>query len=233
MMRAPSSSPKKRFGFAAVIFAGALLMLFGSAAATQARADDLAINNSVLLNPFDPVPEIRFSRYGCDDECGDHRCYRGCGEYRRCWHECDSDRDHCWRDCRSGRRCERDCGPTTGELNHEWLKRAERYDNQADDWHDDMHEWHAAMGAYEDEWRTDHDGHWHYWHDHHWHDDCDGGHCHDGHGDHDSHDGDHHGADHQDGDHHDADHHDDGPHKDGDHKDGDHHDDGHQDGGHL
>jgi hypothetical protein len=210
MMRAPSSSPKKRFGFAAVIFAGALLVLFGSGATTQARADDLAINNSVLLNPFDPVPEIRFSRYGCDDECGDHRCYRGCGEVRRCWHECESwrcehgcrERPPCWRDCRDR------SGPSAALLNRAWWETMHHYDHQSHEWHDMTDEWQKVMEKYN--WRFMHD-HWEYVKDD----------ASDHHGDGHDHDGDHH-----DGDHHDGDH------QDGDHHDGDHHDDGRHDGGH-
>src|SRR5665213_3341307 len=117
MTRALLSSRKRGFGFAAIVFAGALLVLFGSGAPTQAHADDMAINNSVLLNPFDPVPEIRFSRYGCDDDCGYRHCYHSCGEVRRCWHDCEgwrcehecSERPPCWHDCRVGYRCEHDC----------------------------------------------------------------------------------------------------------------------------
>ncbi|MBV8976445.1 MAG: hypothetical protein JO261_09130 [Alphaproteobacteria bacterium] len=36
----------------------------------------VAIDDSVLLDPFDPVPQIGFGRYGCHSECWHHREYR-------------------------------------------------------------------------------------------------------------------------------------------------------------
>jgi len=159
-----------------------------------------AIENSVKLDPFDPVPQIGFHHGECDDPCGEHHCYRGCGYRRGCEHDC---RDARWDE-------------------HEAL---ERYEHQADTYEmllaiytDQLHwyDWRYRDGGHgvwhDGEWR---DGQWHGghpdgdWHDSHWDD---------------HHDGDHHDADHHDGP--DGDHHDghDGDHHD-DH-DGDHHHDG-------
>ena len=228
----------ERFSQLALILAGALLLLAGFALGSMAHADEFGANNAVLLDPFDPVPQIRFN--DCNDGCGYHHCYENCG-YRHCWHGCDryGYRDRRDRDCDRYR--DGDCRSHADELTRAWNERLHRYDNQADDWHDDMHEWHEAMGAYEDQWLVDHNGHWHYWHDHHWHDDCDGGHCHDEH--HDSfadyqwqQDGGHWHYWHDNGWHDDGDsnfwHDGHGVHHDGDHHDGDHHDDDHHDDHH-
>ena len=190
----------RQFMFVLLLSALAIALFALSASLNTARADDFAVDNSMLLDPYDPVPQIHFSDYGCGDGCGYHRCWHDCG-YRRCDYDCYG-RDRCRHDCRPEYRCERECGPTTEELNRAWLERMHRYDDQSEDWHDDMHEWREAMGSYEDEWRADHDGHWHYWHDHHWHVDGDGGHWHDG-GPHD----DHHDDGYYDDGHHDGDHH--------------------------
>lgn len=67
-------------GFLATITAGiavACTAAFVMAAPAQAQT---AVNDSVLLDPFSPVPEIQFSP-GYED-CGD-----GC--HHHCWH-------HCW-----------------------------------------------------------------------------------------------------------------------------------------
>jgi hypothetical protein len=151
------------------------------ATASDARADDFAVDNSMLLDPYDPVPQIRFSDYGCYDSCG----------YRHCWHECGNYR-HCWHDCRDGYR-----GLDADEMNRAWFERLHRFDKEADHWEHDDHEWHDAMRDWQgDEWRLDHD-HWFHWEDHDWQED--------GYHDH-WHGGDHHGDHHDD--HHDDGHHD-------------------------
>ncbi len=102
---------------------GALGIVLASLAA-PAQAG-VATTGAVLLDPFDPVPEIQFHHfggYGCGYGCGqacDYGCeggYRGCGDvcgggcsdgcrhhYRR--HDCD---DGCRRNVRDD--CDRDCG---------------------------------------------------------------------------------------------------------------------------
>jgi len=155
----------------AMIFCAALLLMLGLAAQTRAHADDFAAGNAALLDPFDPVPQIRFS--DCYDRCGDRACDDNCGYHRHCWHGCgDYDRwrdgwrcDHDCRDWDGGRwHCERDCGPRPIDFGQMWLDRLHDYDRAMDKWHGDMHEWHDAMG----EWREE-NGHWFFRHhdDHH------------------------------------------------------------------
>ena len=176
MIKAPN-----RFASAA-LFCAALLLLLGLGAQARAHADEFASGNAALLDPFDPVPQIRFS--DCYDRCGDRGCYDNCGYHRHCWRGCgdyDRWRDgwRCDRDCRDWDhgdwRCERDCGPRPWDADHEWADRLREYDHQMEKWHGDMHEWHDAMG----EWREE-NGHWFFRHhdDHH-----DGDH----HDDHDHH----------------------------------------------
>ncbi len=59
----------------AVIFT--LVLLGAPPAQAQVAAQD-----SVLLDPFDPVPEIQFRHFGgngCWDDCGGYRDCDGCG----------------------------------------------------------------------------------------------------------------------------------------------------------
>ncbi|HEX4861143.1 MAG TPA: hypothetical protein VFV07_07900, partial [Rhizomicrobium sp.] len=87
--------------------------------APGARAQ-VAVDDTVLLDPFDPVPEIQFRHFGdngcwdscggydrCHSGCGYHHCYSGCGE-RHCYRDCYADR-HCEHGCRNWRRCDGDC----------------------------------------------------------------------------------------------------------------------------
>jgi hypothetical protein len=96
---------------------GALALLAALLAPGGASAG-VATSGAVLLDPFDPVPEIQFRHYGgygCNYECGGgyNRCDDGCG-YRRHHARC---RDACYRHVRcddacgnGGRdRCDRDC----------------------------------------------------------------------------------------------------------------------------
>src|SRR5580698_6945446 len=78
--------------FAAVLFAALVL-----ASGIKAYAEP--IDNAVLLDPFDPVPQIQFHHGDCDwgcrgcvDTCGYRHCWHECG-YRHCWHGCYAD---CW-----------------------------------------------------------------------------------------------------------------------------------------
>jgi hypothetical protein len=193
----------KRFTLAGlisvVIFA--LTMLSAPAAHAQVAAQD-----SVLLDPFDPVPEIQFRHFGgngCWDDCGGYRdcdgcggCREGCG--RRCYNSCYTHR-RCYEDCYGRVHCERGCHP--GGYREHRTDRERRFDHDADrvehDLHtydddhqrfrDDAHEyerddraWHDHYGNFD---RRDHDGD----RDHDGHGDRDGRHDHDGH---DWHDGD-------------------------------------------
>ncbi|MBV9991425.1 MAG: hypothetical protein JOZ72_09040 [Alphaproteobacteria bacterium] len=89
-------------------FASAFAALLMLAAAPAARAQ-VAVDDSVLLDPFDPVPEIQFRHFGgdgCWDGCGygyDHDgCRDGCSRHHRCGRDCEA-RWHCDRDCREAR----------------------------------------------------------------------------------------------------------------------------------
>lgn len=225
-----------------------VLFAFGVAAPASAGVPG---DNAVLLDPFDPVPQIGF-HHDCDDECG--RCERGCyhrRHYRRCEHDCCGERceEEYWAYIWSLRRYERETD-TYNMLLHVYTDELHDYDRRYLDGHghfddrgfqefrhamhwDEPHygdaDHHYGDGDHRDgEWhdgdRHDHDGDHR---DHDWHD----GDHHDG----DWHDRDHHDGDHRDGDHHDGDWHGDGHHDgdgyhDGDHHDGDHHDGDHHDG---
>jgi hypothetical protein len=160
-------------------------------------------DDAVLLDPFDPVPQIGFRHGECDDPCGYHRCHRGC--YRR--------ERGCERDCRDARWYEQEA---LGRYEHQ----ADTYDMLLAIYGDQLRWWQwryrdGGHGAWHDgEWR---DGVWHEGH---------GGDEHVVHEEerHDGHDGDHDG-DHRDGDRHDGDSYHDGDHHDG--HDGDHHDGDH------
>jgi hypothetical protein len=85
------------------------------------------IDNAMLLDPYDPVPQIQF-HHGCDWGC--RGCIDSCG-WRHCWNGCYASYHHCWRGCWRGRpwRCEFGCGPSLGEI---FEQRIQRYDYQAD-----------------------------------------------------------------------------------------------------
>jgi hypothetical protein len=146
----------------ALVFCATLLLMLGFGT-QKAHADEFAAGNAALLDPFDPVPQIRFS--DCYNDCGYQRgCYDGCGYRRHCYDGC---RRYGWRGWRDGWRCdhdcyehvgwhcERDCGPDPTSFGRMWLDRIREYDHQAKNWHGDMQEWHDAMG----EWREQ-DGRW-------------------------------------------------------------------------
>ena len=182
----------------AAIFLAALLMTLGMPA--KAQADEFAAGNAALLDPFDPVPQIRFSDcyadcgyHECYDECGYRRCYDECG-YRRCYDRCGYRRHCCWRrwggDYGRHRLWDDEAAfwqriYTFDFDTHRWNDAMERYTNQADRYDHFMH-W-GPTGPHDHgpdpadyEWRQDGDQ-WHYWHEHAWHDDGYDGHWHDGH----------------------------------------------------
>jgi hypothetical protein len=209
--------------------AAALLALAAFSAAAPASAG-VPGDNAVLLDPFDPVPQIGFHHDDCFDPCGYHRCEHYCGYRHRCEH-----------DCYRRRGCDDDCyGRGHDEAYWAEIEAMRRYEHQSDMYEMLLSVYWDQLEHYDDrygkpfdhrhyqDWQRDSDhGAWrdgdHRDGDHHdgdWHD-----------GDHHDHDGDHHDGDHHDGDHHDGDGYGDG-HHDGDHHDGDHHDgDGH-DGDH-
>lgn len=99
----------------------------------------VATSNAVLLDPFDPVPEIQFRHYGgygshgdwdCRGPCGRRHaeCGGGCEHRSRCADDCERDcrgdcdrRSDCDEDCRRHMHCEGDCRrdcDQTCELNH-------------------------------------------------------------------------------------------------------------------
>jgi hypothetical protein len=184
----------------ALVFCATLLLMLGFGT-PKAHADEFAAGNAALLDPFDPVPQIRFS--DCYNDCGYRRdCYDGCWRPRR---------HHIHRspplvlDERSW--CER---MVQYDYNtHRWDGSMARYDDQADQYDDFMKNryplsWHKthhpAPGPFtgdlhapclflhggpraqfaDYEWRQD-GGHWRYWHDNDWHDDGFDGRWHDGH----------------------------------------------------
>jgi hypothetical protein len=115
-------------------FLGALGLLLALALMPGGAKAGVATSGAVLLDPFDPVPEIQFRHYGgygcsygcggCDYECGGYRdrCDRGCYRHSRCGDGCSrhSDCDNgCYRrtncddTCRS--HCDRDCDDHDGD----------------------------------------------------------------------------------------------------------------------
>jgi hypothetical protein len=162
-----------------------LAMFFAGARTAQAGVE---VDNAIMLDPFDPVPEIQFNHYG--------GYAWGYGTYHHYGHEC---RWHCryrhhedWRD--------HDAGDDAWERYDE---QSERYDRQSC-WYQ-----HEYIGGHCREHHGDHDGHDGHgdWDDHHGdhhdgdrHDDDKYHHGDDGHHHHDGDDGDWHGDHHDHGD---------------------------------
>jgi hypothetical protein len=126
----------RRFAiFVAVLFSGLIL-----ASGMKAVADP--IDQAVVLDPFDPVPQIQFHHGDCDwgcrgciDSCG-YRCWHECGYHHCCWH-----RHIVWR-------CDFGCGPSLGEIFEE---RVARYDYQADRNDAQSHQYEVMAHQYEDQ----------------------------------------------------------------------------------
>ena len=182
-----------------------LTLLHAPAALAQVAADD-----TVLLDPFDPVPQIGFHHGDCDDPCGYHRCHEGCYRHRS--------------------RCNDCCGRECDEEYWAYLWSLRRYEHETDTYNMLLDIYVNELKAYDRRYLNDFDEHaFEEWRRQ-FHDRV----PHYGTADHRDGDGDWHDGDHHDGDHHDGDHGDghDGDHHDGDSHDGDHHDgDGH-DGDH-
>lgn len=105
----------------------------------------VAVSNSVLLDPFDPVPSIHFRDGGCGWEGCERDCYhRDCGERFRCHDDC---RWHGWY-------CEHGCydinRPRDGAYNVGWWRCAD--DCRNGDWwcdHDCRLEgWHCEHDCF-------------------------------------------------------------------------------------
>ena len=145
----------------------ALVVLAGPPARAQVAVDD-----TILLDPFDPVPEIQFRHFG------DNGCYEGCGYHRYCG---GCERTRCWRDGCGRLHCRSNCRHEIGCREHCRDERARRFDHDAarverDHRHfqhdeqrfrEDTGVYEEEMGRYHDRYGHDHDGdHWqHDWHD--------------------------------------------------------------------
>ncbi|HEY0107375.1 MAG TPA: hypothetical protein VGB91_14945, partial [Rhizomicrobium sp.] len=117
-----------RSRFASILPAILVLVLAAIAWPGGAQAG-VATSGAVLLDPFDPVPEIQFHHFGgygcsygcgigyrgCDEGCGGYGgCHEGCRRHYR-HHDCDDDcgrhAHDCDRDCeREASNCDHDCG---------------------------------------------------------------------------------------------------------------------------
>src|ERR1700749_3380303 len=115
----------KRFTLAGLMGAVVCALMLVGAPAARAQT---AAEESVLLDPFDPVPEIQFRHFGGDD------CWGGCGYRRcdgcayRCYDRCgchDGCERRCYRDCYRGEHCYRGCHPRG------YTDRERRFDHDA------------------------------------------------------------------------------------------------------
>jgi hypothetical protein len=172
----------KRFTLAGLMSAVVCALMLLSAPAARAQ---VAAQDSVLLDPFDPVPEIQFRHFGgadcwddcgyrdcdgcgrCNDGCGRSHCYDRCG---RCSRGCYA-RPRCRRDCDGRVHCERGCR-NEGRYDHHDYDRERRFDHDAtrvehDDhrFREDEDRFHNDAGEYE---RDDHEWHKRYGIDGHW-----------------------------------------------------------------
>jgi hypothetical protein len=122
---------RTRFLFALLASLGLALFM------VPARAE-VPVDDTLLLDPFDPVPEIQFRHFGdngCWDGCGYERCHEGCG--RRCYEGCGYRRCHegCRSSCRDGcrrDRCERSCWHELGCGDRCWGDRRYGYTEDRD-----------------------------------------------------------------------------------------------------
>ncbi|HTQ13491.1 MAG TPA: hypothetical protein VMH86_06410 [Rhizomicrobium sp.] len=206
----------------------ALGLCLASGAAAPALAG-VPGDDSVLLDPFDPVPQIGFSHPDCFDPCGYRRCEHYCGRPHRprcdelCW-------ELYWAHKEALRRYWRQSNMYDMLINV-YMDELRAYDITYLDGKHFRELWHKyGVGLFHDGPPPDYDGPPpEFYRDggRDWHGDGDGhdGDGHDGNG----HDGDHRDADHHDADGHDGDHHD-GDQHDGDWHDGDQHDGDHHDG---
>jgi hypothetical protein len=122
------------------IFLAVLLSALALSSTAKVYAEP--VDNAVLLDPFDPVPQIQFHHGDCDWGC--RGCVDSCG---RCSHECGY---HCWHGCWHHRhwRCDFGCGPSLAEIFEE---RVARYDYQADRNDFQSHQYEIMARQYEDQ----------------------------------------------------------------------------------
>jgi len=149
----------RRFRLATAIIGCAAALMLGLATAPAALADPGA-ENAVLLDPFDPVPEIQFRHfgadcfsncgysygYGCYHEC-DYRCHYGCYRRRHHYH------GESWRDQRSDWQAFR-----YDDQSYRYDRFSNRYERQSREWDaivnggwfDNHHYWHDGHGRWRD-----------------------------------------------------------------------------------
>ena len=112
----------------------------------------VAVDDTVLLDPFDPVPEIQFRHFGdngCYESCGYRRDCDGCG-YRHCWRD-GCGRLHCRSNCYSRHdRCHQSCWHEIG-CERCWDDRAWRFDRDAARMERDHRRFNDDIRTYEDE----------------------------------------------------------------------------------
>jgi hypothetical protein len=119
-----------------ICFSMPLRAMAGETGSTDEYAGVAQIN-SVLLDPFDPVPSIHF-RDGCGEECRRH-CGRDCGEYyERCREDCHWHGWYCPHECYDMHR------PREGAYNVGW--------------------WRCANDCRDGDWWCDHDCRLEGWH---------------------------------------------------------------------
>jgi hypothetical protein len=157
--------------------------LFCLGSPTAARASG-AIEDTVVLDPYDPVGEVRFHHhYGCGEDCSDRR-------------ERDGDRGHDRDRSASAPPCSENCSDDE-HWEHSW-RIGDRY---GEEWWDGGRLEHVAQSAetgQQQGFSDDRDRHDRERHDFSRHDSDHAGQ--------DRHDTDHPDSDHHDGDHHDSDH---------------------------
>lgn len=100
-MKGSETNSWRRFVFAVAVACVLGLTADGRAIAGETGSTDeyagVPATDSVLLDPFDPVPTIQF-HHGCEGNCGRH-CDHDCGEPRRCHEDCHWHGWYCPRDC--------------------------------------------------------------------------------------------------------------------------------------
>jgi hypothetical protein len=91
--------------------AGLLVLAFVWLGHAPQAVAGIEVDNAIMLDPFDPVPEIQFRHYGgyawgygCSyNPCGHrphyNRCYRDCYGYSRCRRDCGDRHDGCRDNC--------------------------------------------------------------------------------------------------------------------------------------
>ena len=117
------------------------LMLHTRAVAGETGSTDeyggVALNNSVLLDPFDPVPTIGFREGGCERDGCERR-----GEWQRCHEDCRWHGWYCQHDCYDMHR------PREGAYNVGWWRCADECRNG---------DWWCDHDCHLEGWHCEHD----------------------------------------------------------------------------